>query len=39
MTGFPFGVVFLMLVPGLLFTAWTIYYVLKLAHDEMKEEV
>ena len=32
---FPWGVV-IILSSGLAFTAWIIYYILKLANDEMK---
>ena len=37
MTDFPWGV-FIILGAGLLFTAYVIYYILKLAHSEMKDE-
>lgn len=37
MTEFPWGVVTLLSV-GLAFTAYCIYYILKLAHEEMKDE-
>lgn len=33
---FPWGVV-IILGSGLVFTAWIIYYILKLAYDEMKD--
>jgi len=36
MNEFPWGVVVILGV-GLLFTAWTIYYILRLAHLEMKD--
>jgi hypothetical protein len=34
---FPWGVV-IILGCGLIFTAYVIYYILKLAHEEMKNE-
>ena len=34
---FPWGVV-IILGCGLIFTAYVIYYILKLAHEEMKHE-
>ena len=34
---FPYGV-FIILSCGLAFTAWTIYYILRLAFEEMKDE-
>ena len=34
---FPWGVV-IILSCGLVFTAYVIYYILKLAHEEMKNE-
>ena len=34
---FPWGVV-IILGCGLIFTAYVIYYILKLAHEEMKDE-
>jgi hypothetical protein len=34
---FPWGVV-MILGCGLIFTAYVIYYILKLAHEEMKDE-
>ena len=37
MNEFPWGVVIL-LSCGLIFTAYIIYYILKLAHEEMKDE-
>jgi len=37
MDGFPWGV-FILLSTGLAFTAWIIYYILRLAHVEMKNE-
>jgi hypothetical protein len=37
MNEFPWGVVTI-LGAGLLFTAWTIYYILRLANEEMKDE-
>ncbi len=36
MNEFPWGVV-IILGCGLTFTAWTIYYILRLAHLEMKD--
>jgi len=36
MNQFPWGVV-IILSCGLTFTAWTIYYILRLAHLEMKD--
>jgi hypothetical protein len=33
---FPLGV-FILLSTGLAFTAWIIYYILKMANDEMKD--
>ena len=36
MNQFPWGVV-IILGCGLTFTAWTIYYILRLAHLEMKD--
>jgi hypothetical protein len=36
MNDFPWGVV-VILGCGLTFTAWTIYYILRLAHLEMKD--
>jgi hypothetical protein len=36
MNEFPWGVV-VILGCGLTFTAWTIYYILRLAHLEMKD--
>jgi hypothetical protein len=36
MNQFPWGVV-IILCCGLTFTAWTIYYILRLAHLEMKD--
>ena len=30
--------VFIILSCGLIFTAWTIYYILRLAYEEMKDE-
>ncbi len=36
MNQFPWGVV-VILGCGLTFTAWTIYYILRLAHLEMKD--
>ena len=35
--GFPWGV-FIILSCGLAFTAYIIYYILRLAHEEMKNE-
>lgn len=35
--GFPWGV-FIILSCGLAFTAYIIYYILRLAHEEMKDE-
>jgi hypothetical protein len=37
MSEFPWGV-FIILSCGLAFTAWTIYYILRLAFEEMKDE-
>ena len=37
MNTFPWGVV-IILSCGLIFTAYVIYYILKLAHEEMKNE-
>jgi hypothetical protein len=37
MNEFPLGV-FIILSCGLIFTAWTIYYILRLAYLEMKDE-
>jgi len=37
MNEFPCGVV-IILSSGLIFTAYLIYYILKLAHEEMKDE-
>jgi hypothetical protein len=37
MSEFPWGV-FIILSCGLIFTAWTIYYILRLAYLEMKDE-
>lgn len=37
MSEFPWGV-FIILSCGLAFTAWTIYYILRLAHLEMQDE-
>ena len=37
MSEFPWGVVIL-LSCGLIFTLYCIYYILKLAHEEMKDE-
>lgn len=37
MIEFPWGV-FIILSCGLAFTAWTIYYILRLAFEEMKDE-
>ena len=37
MSEFPWGV-FIILSCGLTFTAYIIYYILKLAHEEMKDE-
>ena len=37
MNEFPWGV-FIILSCGLVFTAWTIYYILRLAYLEMKDE-
>ena len=37
MNEFPWGV-FILLSCGLAFTAYVIYYILKLAHEEMKDE-
>lgn len=37
MSEFPWGVV-IILSCGLAFTAYIIYYILKLAHEEMKNE-
>ena len=37
MSEFPFGV-FTLLSCGLAFTAYIIYYILKLAYEEMKDE-
>ena len=37
MNEFPWGV-FIILSCGLVFTAWIIYYILKLANEEMKDE-
>ncbi len=37
MSEFPWGVVIL-LSCGLIFTLYVIYYILKLAHEEMKDE-
>jgi hypothetical protein len=37
MSEFPWGV-FILLSCGLSFTAYVIYYILKLAHEEMKDE-
>jgi hypothetical protein len=37
MEQFPWGVV-IILSCGLIFTAYVIYYILKLAHEEMKNE-
>jgi hypothetical protein len=37
MNEFPWGVL-IILGCGLTFTAYTIYYILKLAHEEMKNE-
>jgi hypothetical protein len=33
---FPWGI-FILLSTGLAFTAWIIYYILKMANDEMKD--
>jgi len=37
MNEFPWGV-FIILSCGLVFTAWIIYYILKLANEEMNDE-
>ena len=37
MDQFPWGVV-IILGCGLIFTAYVIYYILRLAHEEMKDE-
>ena len=37
MNDFPYGVIAI-LGTGLLFTLYVIYYILKLAHEEMKNE-
>jgi hypothetical protein len=37
MNEFPWGVV-IILCSGLVFTAYVIYYILKLANEEMKDE-
>jgi hypothetical protein len=37
MSDFPWGV-FIILSCGLAFTAWIIYYILRLAHEEMRHE-
>jgi hypothetical protein len=37
MNTFPWGVV-IILSCGLIFTAYVIYYILKLAHEELKNE-
>jgi len=37
MSEFPWGV-FIILSCGLAFTAWIIYYILRLAFEEMKDE-
>ena len=37
MNNFPWGVC-IILGSGLIFTAYVIYYILKLAHEEMKDE-
>jgi hypothetical protein len=37
MDQFPWGVV-IILSCGLIFTGYVIYYILKLAHEEMKDE-
>jgi len=37
MSEFPWGVM-VILGSGLIFTAWIIYYILKLAYEEMKDE-
>ena len=37
MSEFPWGV-FIILGSGLIFTAYVIYYILRLAHEEMKDE-
>jgi hypothetical protein len=37
MSEFPWGV-FIILSCGLIFTAWIIYYILRLANEEMKDE-
>jgi uncharacterized protein YpmS len=37
MSEFPWGV-FILLSCGLAFTAYIIYYILKLAHEEMNDE-
>lgn len=35
---FPWTMFCLILGPGLLFTCYCIYYIMRLAHDEMNEE-
>jgi len=37
MNDFPWGVI-IILSSGLVFTLYCIYYILKLAHEEMKDE-
>jgi large-conductance mechanosensitive channel len=37
MSEFPWGV-FIILSCGLIFTAWIIYYILRLANEEIKDE-
>ena len=37
MNEFPWGVI-IILGSGLIFTVWCIYYILRLAHEEMKDE-
>jgi hypothetical protein len=37
MSEFPWGVL-IILGSGLIFTAYVIYYILRLAHEEMKDE-
>ena len=37
MNEFPWGVI-IILGSGLIFTAYVIYYILRLAHEEMKDE-
>ena len=38
MSNFPWGVV-IILSCGLAFTGYIIYYILRLAHEEMKDEI